>query len=149
MAEALLNFSGHDRFRAFSAGSHPKGQVHPLTLETLTRAHLPTDGARSKSWDELSGPDAPQIDFVITVCGNAAKEQCPVWPGQPMTAHWGVDDPAAVEGSKEEQLRAFNRALRELDARIKLFTSLPLESLDKLTLQEKLRSIGGVSVPQE
>jgi arsenate reductase len=149
MAETLLNFSAHDRFHAFSAGSQPKGEVHPLTIETLTRAHLPTEGARSKSWNEFSGPEAPPLDFVITVCGNAAKEQCPVWPGQPMTAHWGVDDPAAVEGSNEEQHRAFNRALRELDERIKLFTSLPLESLDKLTLQEKLRSIGGVSVPQE
>jgi len=149
MGEALLNFSGHGRFRSFSAGSQPKGEVHPLTLETLARAHLPTEGARSKSWNEFSGPDAPQLDFVFTVCGNAAKEQCPVWPGQPMTAHWGVDDPALVEGSQEEQLRAFNRALRELDARIKLFISLPLESLDKLTLQEKLRSIGGVSASPE
>jgi arsenate reductase len=149
MAEALLNFWGHDRFHAFSAGSQPKGEVHPLTLETLERAHLPIEGARSKSWNEFSGPDAPQLDFVFTVCGNAAKEQCPIWPGQPMTAHWGVDDPALVEGPREEKQRAFNRALRELDARIKLFISLPLESLDKLTLQEKLRSIGALSASSE
>jgi len=142
MAEALLNFWGRARFRAFSAGSHPKGEVHPLTLEVLERTHLPVEGARSKSWDEFSGPDAPPLDFVFTVCGNAAKEQCPHWPGQPMTAHWGIDDPAVVEGSREVQVRAFNRALRELDARIKLFTSLPIASLDKLALQKKLDDIG-------
>jgi arsenate reductase len=142
MAEALLNFWGHGKFRAFSAGSKPKGQVHPLTIEVLDRAHLPTRDARSKSWNEFGQPESPRLDFVFTVCGDAAKEQCPYWPGQPMTAHWGIDDPAAVEGSREEQLRAFNRALRELDARIKLFTSLPLQSLDKLSLQEKLTAIG-------
>jgi len=142
MAEALLNLWGQGRFRAFSAGSKPKGEIHPLTLETLERAHLPTEGLRSKSWNEFSGLDAPRLDFVFTVCGNAAKEQCPYWPGQPVTAHWGVDDPAAVEGTKEERLRAFTRALRELDARIKLFTSLPLDSLDKMTLQERLQAIG-------
>jgi arsenate reductase len=142
MAEALLNLWGQGRFRAFSAGSKPKGEIHPLTLETLERAHLPTEGLRSKSWNEFSGLDAPRLDFVFTVCGNAAKEQCPYWPGQPVTAHWGVDDPAAAEGTKEERLRAFTRALRELDARIKLFTSLPLDSLDKMTLQERLQAIG-------
>jgi protein-tyrosine-phosphatase len=142
MAEALLNYWGRGRFRAFSAGSQPKGQVHPVALEIMERTHVPADGVRSKSWNEFSGPDAPPLDFVFTVCGNAAKETCPHWPGQPMTAHWGVDDPAAVEGSHEEQVRAFNRAMRELDARIKLFTSLPLESLDKLALQERLREIG-------
>lgn len=142
MAETLLNHWGLGRFRAFSAGSQPKGEVHPLTLEALSRAHLPTETARSKSWHEFSGPGAPKLDFVFTVCANAAKESCPVWPGQPLTAHWGVDDPAAVEGSPEEQFRAFNRALRELDARIKLFTSLPLESLDTMALQEKLHQIG-------
>jgi arsenate reductase len=134
MAESLLNHWGRGRFQAWSAGSKPRGEVHPLTLETLERAHLPTRGARSKSWDEFSKPGAPALDFVLTVCGNAAKEACPVWSGQPTTAHWGVDDPAAVEGSREERLRAFNRALRELDARIKLFVSLPFESLDKLAL---------------
>jgi protein-tyrosine-phosphatase len=142
MAEALLNYWGKGRFRAFSAGSQPKGQVHPLTLETLERTHLPVADARSKRWSEFSRPGAPKLDFVFTVCGNAAKEQCPFWPGQPMTAHWGVDDPAAVEGTPDEQRRAFERALRELDARIKLFMSLPFESLDKMALQERLKDIG-------
>jgi arsenate reductase len=149
MAEALLNFWGRGRVRAFSAGSHPKGEVHPLTLETLARSHLPVEGARSKSWSEFARSRAANLDFVFTVCGNAAKEQCPVWPGQPMTAHWGVDDPAAVEGTRQEQLRAFERALRELDARIKLFISLPLESLDKLALQERLREIGRTAPTKE
>jgi protein-tyrosine-phosphatase len=149
MAEVLLNHRGPGRFRAFSAGSQPKGEVHPLTLEILARAHLPTDGLRSKSWNEFSGPAAPPLDFVFTVCGNAAQERCPHWPGQPMTAHWGVDDPAVVDGPKEKQLRAFNRALHELDARIQLFTSLPLESLDKMSLAERLREIGRVPSPQE
>jgi len=141
IAEVLLNHRGRGRFRAFSAGSQPKGEVHPLTLEILDRAHLPTEGVRSKSWNEFSGPTAPPLDFVFTVCGNAAQERCPHWPGQPMTAHWGVDDPALVDGPKEKQLRAFNRALHELDARIQLFTSLPLESLDKMSLAERLRDI--------
>jgi len=142
MAEALLNFWGKGRFRAFSAGSRPKGEINPMTLEILERSHLPTAGRRSKSWDEFSKPGSPELDFVFTVCGNAAKEQCPFWPGQPMTAHWGVDDPAEATGSHEEKSRAFNRALRELDARIKLFISLPIASLDRLALQEKLREIG-------
>jgi len=142
MAEALLNHWGGKRFRASSAGSQPRGEVHPLTLEILERAHLPTGEARSKSWSEFAGPGAPKLDFVLTVCGNAAKEQCPVWPGQPITAHWGVEDPAAVIGSEEDRRRAFNRALRELDARIKLFVSLPLESLDRMALQQRLREIG-------
>ena len=142
MAEALLNYWGQGRFRAFSAGSHPKGQIHPLTIETLERSHLPTSGLRSKSWNEFSGPGAPKLDFVFTVCGNAAKEECPYWPGQPMTAHWGIDDPAATDGTKERQARAFQRALRELDARIKLFINLPFEKLDKMALQQRLRQIG-------
>jgi arsenate reductase len=142
MAEALLNYWGQGRFRAFSAGSHPKGHVHPLTLATLERSHVPVEGLRSKSWSEFAAPDAPHMDFVFTVCGNAASEQCPRWPGQPMTAHWGVDDPAAVEGSEEQRARAFQRALRELDARIKLFVSLPLDGLDRLALQRKIREIG-------
>lgn len=142
MAEALLTYRGRGRFRAFSAGSRPKGEVHPLTIQTLERSQLPTEGLRSKSWDEFSGADAPPLDFVFTVCGNAAREECPYWPGQPMTAHWGVDDPVEVVGTKEEQRRAFNRALRELDARIKLFMSLPIDSLDKLALKEKLDAIG-------
>lgn len=142
MAEALLNFRGQGRFRAWSAGSHPKGQVHPLALEALQRVSLSTEGLRSKSWNEFSSSDAPRLQFVFTVCGNAAKEQCPFWAGSPVTAHWGVDDPAAVEGSEEEKRRAFSRALSELDARIKLFTSLPVESLDELALQERLDDIG-------
>jgi arsenate reductase len=142
MAEVLLNHWGKGRFHAYSAGSQPKGHVHPLTLEILQRSNLPTEGLRSKSWNEFSGPDAPKLDFVFTVCGNAAKEECPYWPGQPVTAHWGVDDPAAVEGTKEAKVRAFNRALRELEARIKLFASLPWGSLDRATLQKKLRDIG-------
>jgi arsenate reductase len=149
MAESLLNFWGKGRFRAWSAGSQPKGAVHPLALEALERSHLPTQGARSKSWSEFSKPGSPRLDFVFTVCGNAANEQCPRWPGQPVTAHWGVDDPAAVEGSVELQRRAFNRVLRELDARIKLLTSLPLESLDGLALQERLREIGRRGVTED
>jgi arsenate reductase len=148
MAEALLNHWGGGRFRAFSAGSHPKGEVHPMTLATLERSHLPTRELRSKSWDEFSTPDAPPLDFVFTVCGNAAREQCPHWPGQPMTAHWGVDDPAAAEGTEDQRLRAFQRALRELDARIKLFISLPIESLDRLALQERLHQIGSTPTPE-
>lgn len=142
LAEVLLNHAGRGRFRAFSAGSHPKGEVHPLTLETLRRAHLPAERLRSKSWHEFSGPHAPHMDFVFTVCGSAAKEECPYWSGQPLTAHWGVEDPAAEQGTDEERLRAFERAFRELDARIRLFTSLPLESLERTALLEKLREIG-------
>jgi len=142
MAEALLNRTGGGRFRAFSAGSHPKGQVHPLAIETLRQMNLPVDGLRSKSWNEFGGPDAPQMDFVFTVCGNAAREACPTWSGQPLTAHWGVDDPAAVEGTRDEQVRAFLRALTELDARIKLFSDLPFESLNRMSLQARIREIG-------
>ena len=149
MAEALLNYWGKGRFRAFSAGSKPKGEVHPMTLEVLERTHLPTAGVRSKSWNEFSGAGASKLDFVFTVCGNAAKEQCPYWPGQPMTAHWGVDDPAAVEGSREGQVRAFHRALRELDARIKRFINLPFASLDKMALQKRLREIGQIPPTKE
>jgi arsenate reductase len=148
MAESLLNYWGQGRFRAFSAGSKPKGEVHPLTLEVLERTHLPTEGVRSKSWNEFSGPGAPRLDFVFTVCGNAAKEECPYWPGAPLSAHWGVADPAAALGSREEQVRAFSRALRELEARIKLFMSLPIDSLDKMALKEKLQAIGRIP-PEE
>ncbi len=142
MAEALLNHLGQGRFRAFSAGSRPKGELHPQTLEVLELSHLPTQGLRSKSWNEFAGPQAPRLDFVFTVCGSAAKEQCPFWPGHPMSAHWGVDDPAAVEGTLEERRRAFRRALRELDARIRLFVGLPIAALDRLALQEQLQAIG-------
>jgi arsenate reductase len=144
MAEVLLNHLGRGRFRAFSAGSHPRGTVHPLALETLRRNHLSVDGLRSKSWDELAQPGAQQLDFVFTVCDRAAEEICPVWPGQPMTAHWGIEDPALVEGTAEQQQRAFNLAFRALDARLRLFTSLPIQSLDSLALQRQLDAIGTV-----
>jgi protein-tyrosine-phosphatase len=142
MAEALLNFWGRGRFQGFSAGSHPKGEVHPLALEVLRRNRIPTPNARSKSWDEFATPDAPPLDFVFTVCDNAAREVCPVWPGQPMTAHWGIHDPATVEGTDEDKIRAFNKAFRELDARLKIFTSLRLDLLDRLALQRQLDAIG-------
>ena len=142
LAEALLNFWSKGRFTGYSAGSHPKGAVHPLALEVLTRAHLPIADLRSKSWDEFATPDAPPMHFVFTVCDNAAQEVCPIWPGQPMTAHWGIADPAAVEGTDEEKRRAFNVAFRELDNRIKIFTSLRIESLDQLALQQQLDRIG-------
>jgi arsenate reductase len=144
MGEALLNRWGKGRFQAYSAGSNPKGQVHPLAIETLRRNQLPIDNLRSKSWDEFAVPAAPPLDFVFTVCDNAAQEACPFWPGQPMTAHWGIRDPAAVEGSDEENAKAFNTAFRELDARIKIFTSLRLESLDQLSLQRQLDAIGQI-----
>jgi arsenate reductase len=142
MAEVLLNFWGKGRFQAYSAGSHPKGQVHPLTLDALRRSRLPTENLRSKSWDEFARPQAPGLDFVFTVCDRAAEEVCPIWPGQPMTVHWSIHDSAAVQGPDEEKRRAFQQAFRELDARIKLFTSLPVESLDQLSLQRQLDEIG-------
>ena len=142
MAEALLNYWGRTRFQGFSAGSHPKGEVHPLTLDVLNRNRIPTETLRSKSWDEFVTPDAPPLDFVFTVCDHAAQEVCPVWPGQPMTAHWGIHDPAAVEGTEEERKRAFNRTFRELDARLKIFTSLRFDMLDRLALQRQLEDIG-------
>jgi arsenate reductase len=141
LAEALLNHWGKGRFRAFSAGSFPKGKVHPLALELLQWTKLPTEGLRSKSWDEFAAPGAPPIDFVITVCDNAAGEACPVWPGKPMTAHWGIADPAAVEGAPEKGA-AFRKALAELEARIKLFVNIPIESLDRLALHQAVRGIG-------
>jgi protein-tyrosine-phosphatase len=142
MAEALLNYWGRDRFVAFSAGSHPKGEVQPLALDVLQRKRLRIDDLRSKSWNEFAAPDAPPLDFVFTVCDRAAEMVCPTWPGQPMTAHWGIHDPAGVEGTREDQERAFNKAFRELDARIKIFTSLRLELLDRLSLQRQLDAIG-------
>jgi protein-tyrosine-phosphatase len=145
MGEALIKHWSNGRFRGFSAGSHPKGQVHPLAIEVLHRYHLPTEGVRSKSWEEFAQPDAPPLHFVFTVCDRAAKEVCPLWPGQPMTAHCGIEDPAAAEGTDEDKRRAFNKAFRELDARIKIFTSLRLELLDRLTLQRNLDAIGQVS----
>ena len=142
MAEAILNRIGKGRFRAFSAGSRPTGEVNPLTVRTLRELRESTEGLRSKSWDEFAKPGAPAIDFVFTVCGNAAQETCPIWPGQPMTAHWGVDDPAAQEGTETDKLRAFRDAYRILERRIRLFTSLRIEALDHLTLQGEVRSIG-------
>jgi arsenate reductase (thioredoxin) len=139
MAEAILNQKGAPNFKAYSAGSHPAGRVHPVVLKQLESAHLPTDGLRSKSWEEFEGPDAPRLDFVFTVCDNAAKEVCPAWPGQPMTAHWGIADPAAVQGEKE---KAFRDAFFLLDRRISLFLSLPLSTLDDLALKQELNKIG-------
>jgi arsenate reductase (thioredoxin) len=141
LAESLLNHWGGGRFRGFSAGSFPKGQVHPLAIELLEWTRLPTEGLRSKSWDEFATADAPPIDFVITVCDNAAGEVCPVWPGKPITAHWGVADPAAVEGDAERGA-AFRRALTELEARIKLLVNVPVESLDRMAVQQTVRGIG-------
>jgi arsenate reductase (thioredoxin) len=142
MAEAILNRAGQGKFRAFSAGSQPKGQVHPYTLDLLRRLNYDVTGMRSKSWNEFSKPGAPKLDFVFTVCDNAAQETCPVWPGQPMTAHWGVPDPAAASGNEAEVRLAFADTLRMLTNRINIFISLPLRSLDQLTLQRQLDSIG-------
>ena len=142
LAESLLNHWGQGRFRAFSAGSFPKGQVHPLALELLKRMNLPSEGFRSKSWDEFVSPGAPPIDFILTVCDNAAGEVCPVWSEKAMTAHWGIADPAAVGGSDADKASAFRKALKELETRIKLFTELPITALDKIALREKLRAIG-------
>jgi arsenate reductase len=142
MAEALLNFYGMGRFRAHSAGSHPAGAVNPLTLDTLRIAKINTEGLRSKSWDEFSKPGAPKLDFVFTVCDNAAGEVCPVWPGQPMTAHWGFPDPAAFEGSDTERRAFFQDIFRQIRTRIELFISLPIASLDRLSLQRKLDEMG-------
>jgi arsenate reductase len=142
LAEALLNFLSGGRFIAYSAGSHPAGAVNPLSIKTLEQLHLPTDGYRSKNWDEFSKPDSPELDFVITVCDKAAGEVCPVWPGQPMTAHWGVADPAAAEGTDEQRLKAFLDTAIVLKRRIELMLSLPLTSLDKLSLQSAVRDIG-------
>ena len=142
LAEALLKREGGNRFHAYSAGSFPKGAVHPMALKLIARIGLPTDGYRSKSWDEFAAPGAPPIDFVFTVCDNAAGETCPVWPGHPMTAHWGVADPAAVEGPAQE--KAFVDAMHYLHNRIRLFAALPVESLDQLHLKRRLREIGAI-----
>lgn len=142
LAERLIQRWGQGRFRGFRAGSHPKGEVHPLALELLRRNNYSTEGLRSKDWAEFAEPGAPQMDFVFIVCDKAAAEVCPVWPGQPMTAHWGVADPAAVEGDEVARLTAFRTALRELENRIKIFVALPFASLDRLKLQQKLDEIG-------
>ncbi len=142
MAEAILNFRGRGIFTAFSAGSHPSGKPRPEALAQIASAGMSTDGLHSKSWDEFSAPGEPPMDFVFTVCDNAAKEQCPYWPGQPMTAHWGIPDPAAVEGTPEEIARAFRDAFVLLDRRITLFLSLPLATLDHFALQKEIDNIG-------
>ena len=144
LAEAYLNAAGKGRFAAYSAGSHPAGAVNPFALELLQKNRIDTAGLRSKNWDEFAGPGTPALDFVFTVCDNAAGEVCPIWPGQPMTAHWGIADPAAVQGSDEAKRRAFLRAFSELSTRIKLFMSLPLDKLDRLVLKKKLDEIGRI-----
>jgi arsenate reductase len=142
MAEAIMNRKGLPNFTAYSAGSQPKGTVHPAALRQLEAAHLPTENLRSKAWDEFARAEAPQLDFVFTVCDNAAKEVCPIWPGQPMTAHWGVPDPAAVDGSPEQIDRAFRDAFVALDRRIGLFVTLPISSLSELAIQKEIDRIG-------
>jgi protein-tyrosine-phosphatase len=142
LAESLLNTLGRRKFRAFSAGSYPKGQVHPMAIDLLNRMNLPTEGLRSKSWDEFAAAKAPSLDFIFTVCDNAAGEACPVWPGKPMTAHWGIADPAAAQGTDADKALAFRKAFKELETRIKLFANLPIASLDRTKLQEALRTIG-------
>ena len=142
MGEALFNTLGAGRFQAYSAGSHPTGRVNPFAIELVQALGYPVENLRSKSWDEFAAPGAPQLDFVITVCDKAAGEMCPLWPGQPVTAHWGFPDPAAVEGSDEEKRAAFKQALHQIRNRVQLFLSLPLESLDRLAIENKLRAIG-------
>lgn len=142
IAEAVLNRAGQGRFRAFSAGSQPKGKVHPYAIDLLKRLHYDVSGVRSKSWLEFSGPDAPKLDFAFTLCDDAAAEICPVWPGQPMTAHWGIEDPAAVQGTDIQKESAFDMAFYYLERRISLFRNLPLKSLDQLALGARLRGIG-------
>ena len=144
MGEAILNFFGRPKFKAFSAGSHPVGNVNPLALALLEKNRLPTKGLRSKDWSEFSQPGAPFLHFVFTVCDQAAAEPCPVWPGQPMTAHWGIQDPAAVQGSDEDKRKAFLKAYTELHRRISLFINLPFDKLNRLALKEKLDEIGRV-----
>jgi arsenate reductase len=142
LAEAYLNARGEGRFKAWSAGSHPAGRVNPFALELLAKHRIPAEGLRSKSWDEFARPDAPRMDFVFTVCDQAAGEQCPFWPGQPVTAHWGIADPAAVEGADDEKRKAFLRAFAQLSTRINLLLNLRVEKLDRLTLQQRLAEIG-------
>jgi len=144
LAESIINRWGRGQFRGFSAGSHPKGEVHPIALALLKQLGFPNEGLHSKSWDDFSAPGAPQLDFVITVCDKAAAEVCPYWPGQPMSAHWGIPDPAAVEGNEVERNFAFRQAFRALETRIKLFLSLPIASIDRMRLQERMDAIGKI-----
>ena len=149
LAESLIKHWGRGKFVGYSAGSSPKGEVHPIALELLKHLKMSAEGMRSKSWNEFAKPGAPFLDFVFTVCDNAAGEMCPVWPGQPMTAHWGVADPAAVEGSDTEKWLAFRNTFRELESRIKIFTSLPIRSLDRVKLQQTLHDIGKTTAADE
>jgi arsenate reductase len=142
MAEAILNSLGANRFRAYSAGSHPAGSVNPIAINLLKKNHFGTDNLRSKSWDEFGAPGAPVMDFVLTVCDNAAGEVCPVWPGQPISAHWGVEDPVSVEGTSEEKEKAFSNVFLILNRRISLFTSLPMATLDRISLHREIKNIG-------
>ena len=142
LAEALMNEIGHGRFRAYSAGSFPKGQVHPMTIALLQSLQLPSEGLRSKSWDEFARPGAPVMDFVFTVCDQAAGEVCPIWPGNPVTAHWGVPDPAAADGTEDERMQAFREACRALNSRIRIFTALPFDKLDRMALTREAQNIG-------
>jgi len=144
LGEAILNHIGEGRFKAFSAGSNPKGEVHPMTLDVLRNVGISTEGLRSKAWDEFAAPDAPKMDFVFTVCDNAAGETCPVWPGHPVTAHWGIEDPAAATGPEFKQRAAFDDALRFLRNRVAAFVNLPLASIDRLALASKLHGIGAM-----
>jgi arsenate reductase len=149
MAECSLSRWGKGKFRGFSAGSHPKGTIHPMTIGLLQKLNFDTSGLRSKSWDEFARPDSPPLDFVFTVCDKAAAEQCPLWPGQPMTAHWGAPDPAAFVGSEEQTRRFFHRVYTELDSRIKIFTSLRIEALDHLALERRIKEIGKIKPPED
>lgn len=149
LGESLINHWGHGRFHGFSAGSHPTGQVNPMALDLLKRLEFATDKLRSKNWSEFEGPDAPHMDFVFTVCDNAAAEQCPIWPGHPMTANWGVADPAAVEGDEKERMFSFRCAFSELENRVKIFCSLPFDKLEGMALQDKLDEIGRTPLETE
>jgi arsenate reductase len=149
LAESLLQHWSRGRFVAHSAGSQPKGSVHPYSLDLLRSLKLPSEGFRSKSWDEFAQAGAPHLDFVFTVCDSAANEACPIWPGQPMTAHWGVPDPAAATGSEIERRQAFREALRQLENRIKIFTALPLATIDRMSLKKRLDEIGKVTLPMD
>ncbi|WP_287955631.1 arsenate reductase ArsC [Achromobacter sp.] len=142
MAEALLNSLGKGRFHAYSAGSHPGGQVNPFAIEKVQVLNYPIESLRSKSWDEFASPDAPQMDFIITVCDNAAGEVCPVWPGQPISAHWGFEDPAAALGTDDEKRRVFEKIFRQISARINIFANLPIAALDKAAIHRELQQIG-------
>ena len=148
MAEVILRRWGGSRFHGYSAGSHPRGEIHPMTLELMKKLHHSTEGLRSKSWDEFARPDSLPLDFVFTVCDQAAGEVCPAWPGQPMTAHWGVEDPATFDGPEDKQRELFKQVYFVLDNRIKIFTSLPLEKLDRLSLQKRLDQIGSVKMAE-